>query len=160
MRRPASSSRPSGTSAAPRRRSALAAAWSEVVRPAIAIALVGACAVFYLVACARLSVIECDLRRLEHLAQDEQGRELDLHRQFAELGNAERVRAHIIERGLCRPAAVAHVTLTDVPEALDLALPTAGSDQRMRDMRLGQLPPGQPPAGAVGSLYASASSPQ
>jgi len=160
MRRPASSSRQTGNSAAPRRRSALAAAWLEVIRPAIGIAAVGACAVFYLVACARLSVIECDLRRLEHLAQDEQGRELDLHRQFAELGNAERVRAHIIERGLCRPTAVAHVTLTDVPEALYSTLPTAGSDERMRDLRLGQLPPGELPAGAVGSLYASAPSPQ
>ncbi len=160
MRRPASSSRSTGTSAAPRRPSAFAVAWSEVVRPAIAIALVGACAVCYLVACARLSVIECDLRRLERIAQDEQGRELDLHRQFAELGNAERVRAHIIERGLCRPTAIAHVTLTDVPEALYSALPTAGSDERMRDMRLGQLPPAQLPAGAVGALYAPAPSPQ
>ena len=124
MRRCASSSRPNGTSVAPRRPSALAAAWSEVVRPAIAIALVGGCAVFYLVACARLSVIECDLRRLERLAQDEQGRELDLHRRIAELGNAERVRAHIVDRGLCRPTAVAHVTLTDVPEALHRTLTT------------------------------------
>lgn len=157
MRRPASSIRHSATPAAPRRAFALATAWVEVIRPAIAIAMVGACAVLYLVACARLSVVECDLRRLERIAQDEQARELELHRQFAELGNVEELRSHIVERGLCRPVDVAHVKLTEVPAALYPTLPTGAGDEGDGGRRLGQLPASRL---ALGTLYAAAPPPQ
>ena len=151
MRRPTSPINQRPTPVRPRRVSTIAGVWSSLIHPAIMIGMVGACAALYLVACARLSVIECDLRRLERIAEDEEARELDLHRHLAELRNAERIRAHIADRGLCRPVAVAHVVLEDVPPALQPALPTPERDLRTRQMRLGQLP-----AGATGPLYASA----
>ncbi len=151
MRRPTSSTSQRTTSVRARRVPIVAGMWSSLIRPAIMIGIVGACAVLYLVACARLSVIECDLRRLDRVAEDEEARELDLHRHLAELRNAERIRAHIADRGLCPPVAVAHVVLEDVPPALQPALPTPERDLRTREMRLGQLPPG-----ATGPLHASA----
>lgn len=128
--------------------------WSSLIRPALTIGLVGACAVLYLVACARLSVIECDQRRLERIAEDEEARELNLLRRLAELRNAERIRAHIAERGLCRPVAVAHVRLPDLPPAVCAALPGAEGREQGAPIRLGQLPPDT--AGALHSSPASA----
>lgn len=128
--------------------------WSSLVRPALTIGLVGACAVLYLVACARLSVIQCDQRRLERIAEDEEARELNLHRRLAELRNAEQIRAHIAQRGLCRPVAVTHVSLTDIPPAVRAALPDPEREERGRDIRLGQLPSDSP--GAPYSFPASA----
>lgn len=112
-----------------------------MIGPALLIALAGLGAVIYLVACARLSVIECDQQRLERIAEDEQARELNLQRRLAELGNAEQIRAHVVARGLCRPVAVAHVSLTDVPPAVCALLPGAGREEQGRELRLGQLPP-------------------
>ena len=128
--------------ARPARSNTFGALWSSLVRPALLISFAGACAVFYLVSCARLSVIECDLRRLERTAQDEQAHELGLHRELAELRNAEQIRAHIVDRGLCRPVAIAQVRLTDVPLELAQVLPTRDGGREAAEVRLGQLPSG------------------
>lgn len=113
--------------------------WSNVIRPALAIAAVGAAAVLYLVTCARLSVIECDLQRLERVAEQEQMRELQLRRRLADLRNAGHVREHIAMRGLTRPADFTHVRLGEVPASLSAALPDAAHEEPAT--RLGQLPP-------------------
>jgi hypothetical protein len=118
-----------------------AALGSSLIGPALLIALAGLCAVIYLCACARLSVIECDQRRLERIAEDEQARELNLQRRLAELGNAEEVRTHVVAQGLCRPVDVVHVSLTDVPPTVCALLPGAGREEQGRELRLGQLPP-------------------
>ncbi len=141
MRRHPSSTRRRTPVRSSRRGSFFAGAVWEVLVPAFCIALVGAGAVGYLVVCARLSVIECDLRRLERIADEEKARELDLHRQLAELRNVERIRSYIVERDLSRPMDVAHVVLKDVPPALYPILPTGGAEELGGEMRLGQLPP-------------------
>lgn len=148
-RTPVEEPRDQSSPPAPRR----ADLWFSLIQPALLIGLVGACAATYLIACARLSVIECDQRRLERIAENEEARELNLHRRLAELRNAEQIRAHIGERGLCRPVAVAHVSLTDVPPAVCAVLPGAGPEERGREVRLGQLP-----ADTAGALYPSLAS--
>ena len=113
--------------------------WSEVICPALFIAMIGAGAVVYLFACARISIIECDLRRLERAQQAQQAAECKLHQQLAALQNAEHIQRHIADRRLDRPRGTHHVHLTDVPPALYEALPTASSDRDSREIRLGQL---------------------
>lgn len=124
--------------------------WSELIQPALVIGMIGAGAVMYLLACARISTIECDLRRLERASEAQQAAEFELQQQLAALQNAERIQQHIVATGLDRPCGTQHVRLTDVPPALYEALPTADTDRDTREIRLGQLP-----AGADAPLYAS-----
>lgn len=128
-----------------------ASLWSELLKPALIIALVGAGAVCYLVACARVSIIECDLRRLDRALEHKQTAELALQRQIAELQAADSIQQHISEYGLDRPSGREQVRLTSVPVALQDALPTPDSDRDTREILLGQIPldSGMP-------LYASA----
>ncbi|MEA3402565.1 MAG: hypothetical protein U9R79_15105 [Armatimonadota bacterium] len=137
MRRPTASSR-QHTPIGPPHVSPAARLWSELIKPALVIAMVGGGAVLYLMGCARLSVIECDEQRLERLVQDERARELELHRRLAELRTADEIRTHIAQRGLCRPRGTLHVHLTDVPPRLYAALPTATTEEPPQEIRLGQ----------------------
>ena len=66
--------------------------WSQLVRPAILIGLLGALAVLHLWACARLSVIECDKQRLRRIAGDDQARRAELRRELDSRRNAEVIR--------------------------------------------------------------------
>ena len=125
--------------------------WSEVIKPALYIGLVGAGAVLYLVACARISVIECDLGRLERIIENERVAEFDLQRQLAELRHAESIQRHIVERGLQPPSGHRHVRLTNVPESLYEALPDRDGDRDRREIGITQIA-----EGAEGPLYASA----
>ncbi|MGC9318589.1 MAG: hypothetical protein ACP5KN_11230 [Armatimonadota bacterium] len=137
MRRPTASSRQRTPVGPPRARSG-AHLWSELIKPALVITMIGGGAVLYLVGCARLSVIECDEQRLERLVQDERARELELHRRLAELRTADQIRTHIAQRGLCRPRGTLHVHLTDVPPRLYAALPTPTTEKPPQEIRLGQ----------------------
>ncbi|MGI5817505.1 MAG: hypothetical protein ACOX9R_05345 [Armatimonadota bacterium] len=116
--------------------------WSDLIQPALIIGMIGAGAVVYLWACARVSVIECDLRRLERAGEAQQAVELQLQQHLASVQNAERIQAHIVEHQLDRPCGTRHVHLTDVPAALYEVLPTADSDRDSREIRLGELPGG------------------
>ncbi|MGD9495904.1 MAG: hypothetical protein AB7Y46_06315 [Armatimonadota bacterium] len=128
---------------------------TSLVGPAVIILVVGVIATAHVAACARLSIIECDLQRLQRIAEDEKAQELALQRRLAALRNAEEIRAHVLQRGLCPPVAVAHVRLTDVPPALYAALPASQRGRDTRGTRLGQLP-----SDAAGPLFASASDSQ
>ena len=124
--------------------------WSEIIEPALIIGMIGAGAVAYLFGCARVSVIECDLRRLERAGEAQQAAEFGLQQQLAALRNAERIEEHVRERELGRPDGTHEVRLTDVPPALYEILPTPASDRDTREIRLGQLP-----SGSDAPLYAS-----
>lgn len=126
-------------------------AWSEFVQPALIIGMIGAGAVVYLWACARISIIECDLRRLERASEQQDAVELELQRQLATLQTAEQIQGHIVDRGLDRPRGTCHVVLNDVPPSLYEALPPADSDRDTREIMLGELP-----AGSEAPLHASA----
>jgi hypothetical protein len=131
--------------------------WSEIIWPALVVALMGAGAVVYLFACARISIIECDLRRLDRTREAQQAAECQLQQQLAVLQNAERIQHHIVERQLDRPRGTTHVRLTDLPPELYEALPTAGSDRERREIVLGQLAVGPgAPLHANGRQIASA----
>lgn len=131
--------------------------WTEIIQPALVIGMIGAGAVVYLFACARISIIECDLRRLERAREAQQAVEFELQQQLASLQDAERIQQHIAERGLDRPRGTQPVRLTNVPPALYEALPTPDTDRDSRELRLGQLPaePGAP-LHATGRQLASA----
>ena len=116
--------------------------WSRIIWPALVIGMIGAGAVVYLFACARISIIECDLKRLERAREAQQAAECELQQQLATLRNAERIQQHIAERELDRPRGTQRVYLTDVPPTLYEALPAADSDRDRREIRLGQLPDG------------------
>ncbi|MFO8079089.1 MAG: hypothetical protein R6V07_02180 [Armatimonadota bacterium] len=131
--------------------------WSDIIWPALVIGMIGAGAVVYLFACARISIIECDLRRLDRARQAQQSAEYELQQQLAVLQNAERIQDHIVERELDRPRGTTHVRLTDLPPELYEALPTAGSDRERREIVLGQLAVGPGvPLHANGRQIASA----
>jgi cell division protein FtsL len=131
--------------------------WSELIKPALIIAAIGAGAVLYLVACARISVIECDLQRLERACARQEAAELELQRQLASLQSPDRVQQHIVEHGLEPPTGIVHVALTDVPPSLQQVLPVGGEDSDTREIMLGQLPGGsQAPLHASSRLIASA----
>ncbi len=141
----------------PSRTSPAQRAWSDLIVPALIITMVGAGAVVYLVACARVSVIECDLRRLERAGSQQDVAELELQRQLAALQSADRVQQHIVERGLEQPCGTVHVSLTDVPPSLHEVLPAGDADRDTREIMLGQLPAGsEAPLHASGRLIASA----
>ena len=142
---------------APPRRSSAQRTWSEVIVPALIIAMVGAGAVVYLAACARFSVIECDVRRLERAASQQDVAEMQLQRQLAVLQSADAIQQHIVECGLEQPSGTVHVSLTDVPGSLHEMLPVRDADRDTREIILGQLPPGsEAPLHASGRLIASA----
>jgi hypothetical protein len=124
--------------------------WSDLIQPALIIGMIGAGAVVYLWACARVSVIECDLRRLERAGEAQQAVEFELQQHLASVRNAERIQEHIARRELDRPSGTQHVHLTDVPPALYEVLPSADSDRDRQEIRLGELP-----AGADAPLHAS-----
>jgi len=131
--------------------------WSEVIWPALIIGMIGAGAVVYVFACARISIIECDLRRLERAREAQQAAECELQQQLATLQNAERIQEHIAENDLDRPRGMRRVHLTDVPPALYEALPAVGTDRDRQEIRLGELSPGPgAPLHAAGSQIASA----
>lgn len=135
----------------PNSASAVASLWSEVIKPALYIALAGAGAVLYLVACARVSVIECDLGRLERIIENERAMEFELNQQLAELRHVERIQEHIAERGLQPPRAHRQVRLTNLPASLYEALPEHGEERDPQEIGIGQLAEG------IGApLYASA----
>ncbi len=113
--------------------SAFSRTWDLYIRPALIIGMVGAGVVLYLVACARLSTLECDRRRLERRVEEVRARELELHKQLAELRQTDRIRRHIAERGLTRPRGTIRVELRDMPPSLYAELPSA--DKRRRDLR-------------------------
>lgn len=148
MTRKRASQRQSASRTSPARR-----AIADVIQPALVIALVGAGAVMYLCACARISMIECDLRRLERASEAQQAVEFELQQQLASLRNPERIQVHIEERELSSPRGTRHVHLTDVPATLYEALPASDTDRDTREIRLGRLP-----AGPDVPLYASAHS--
>jgi len=125
--------------------------FTEIIQPALVIGLIGVGAVMYLCACARISMIECDLRRLERAGEAQQAVEFQLQQQLATLQNPERIQQHMEERELSSPRGTHHVHLTGVPPALYEALPTSDTDRDTREIRLGQLP-----AGPAAPLYASA----
>lgn len=131
--------------------SAVARLWSEVIKPALFIGLAGAGAVLYLVACARVSVIECDLGRLERIIENERATEFDLQRQLAELRHVERLQQHIAERGLQPPRTHKQVRLTNVPASLYDALRVRDGDRDRREIGIGEIVEGPGVA-----LYASA----
>ncbi len=114
--------------------------WSELVKPALLIALLGAGAVMYLVGCARVSVMECDLRRLDSLLAEERALEFELQRQLAKERSTERIRLHIRKRGLQPPSGHKHVKLEDVPPSLYEALPRRDGDRELQEILVGQLP--------------------
>ncbi len=141
----------------PPRTSRVQRVWSELIKPALIITMVGAGAVMYLIACARVSVIECDLGRLERAASRQEVAELELQRQLAALRSADRVQEHIVERGLEPPRGAVHVSLVNVPPSLREVLPAGDSDRDTREIRLGRLPAGaDAPLHASGRLIASA----
>ncbi|MFW5868348.1 MAG: hypothetical protein ACOCX2_11060 [Armatimonadota bacterium] len=113
--------------------------WSEVIWPALIIGLIGVGAVVYVFACARISIIECDLRRLERAREAQQAARCELQQQLATMQNAQRIQEHIEEEELDRPTGTRRVHLTDVPPALYEVLPTTGSDHDHREIRLGEL---------------------
>ncbi len=113
--------------------------WSDLIRPAIIIALVGGAAVLYLLACARLSSMQCDLRRLERLVEDRRAQEMELRRRLAEIRKAEEIRSHITRRHLEKPRGYEHVRLADLSPTLYEALPSPERDRR--EVRLGMIPP-------------------
>ncbi len=110
----------------PRRWSQIARMWSELIKPALIIAALGLAAVLQISACARVSVIEWDLRRLEAQERDYASTILDLNRQLADLRAAQNIREHIRDRRLTKETAVEDVTLTGVPEELLAELPRSG----------------------------------
>lgn len=124
--------------------------WSDVIKPALYIGLAGAGAVLYLVACARISVIECDLGRLERVIESEQTAELGLQRQLAELRHVERIQSHIAERGLQSPSGHRHIVLGHVPASLYDTFP-----EQVDDVEIGV---GQVAEGPERPLYAFAES--
>ena len=114
--------------------------WSELIWPALIIAIAGAGAVVYLVACARISVIECDLQRLERASARQEAAELELQRQLASLQSPDRVQQHILEHGLEPPTGVVHIALTDVPPSLEKVLPAGAEDRDGHEIMVGELP--------------------
>ncbi len=107
--------------------------WSELIWPALCVAIAAAGAVTYLALCAQISVIECDLARLEQVMESKRSREFELQRQLAELRHAERIQKHIVERGLQPPSGHRHIRLTDIPPSLYGALPDSELDRDIRD---------------------------
>lgn len=125
--------------------------WSDVIKPALYIGIAGAGAVLYLIACARVSVIECDLGRLERIIESERTAELYLQRQLTELRHAERIQAHIAERGLQPPRGHRHLRIGNVPVSLCEALIDQDADHDRWAAAITQS------SGRVdGPLYASA----
>jgi cell division protein FtsL len=113
--------------------------WSEVIVPAIVIGLVGIIAVAHVYGCARISIIECDLRRLERACEAQEAAQIELKHQLAKLRNAERIQEHIARRQLDSPRGTHHVLLSDLPPGLYETLPAAETDTDRREIRLGQL---------------------
>ena len=113
--------------------------WLEVVQPALVIGVIGAGAVLYLAGCARLSVIECDLARLDRACEQQEAVELELRRRLAQLQTPEAIQGHIAANDLGRPEGTLHVTLTDLPPALAAAFPFTEPGRERRQIGLGRL---------------------
>jgi len=122
--------------------------WAQLIRPALVIALIGTLAVVYLWACARLSVMDCDKRRLQRIAADDEARRAELRTEAAARRSADRILAHAGDRGLKKPRALVHVTVDEVPESLWAEMPRDGSPPPDEGVRLGQLAPGSSAAPA------------
>ncbi len=110
--------------------------WFELIRPALVIAAIGLAAVVYLYGCARLSVIECDLERLDRSIEQQHAVALDLQRQLAQLQTAERIQNHIAEHDLGQPRGTLQITLTDTPPELYAVLPSGDDDRDRKQIGL------------------------
>jgi len=113
--------------------------WCRLIKPALLIALLGAMAVLHLLACARLSVVECDRQRLRRIAADDDARRVQLCRRLTEHRSAEFILRHAKERGLEKPAAVVHITVDEVPQPLWADIPREAPQAAGSAFRLGQL---------------------
>jgi hypothetical protein len=140
MRREATSTDAPRRAGRPLRSSPGSSVWSDLVRPAVLIGLLGGLAVLHLLACARLSLIECDRQRLTRLAADADARRAELRRELAQRRSARLIREHAEARGLEKPARVVQITLDEVPSSLWAEMPHEGSPQPAAAVRLGQLP--------------------
>lgn len=114
--------------------------WWGLIRPALVIALLGGVAVVHLLACARLSTIEWDKQRLTRMLADADAQRAELRQELSEYCSPERILKHAEARGLRKPVRVVHVNVDEVPEALCAELPTAGSEELVAFVRVGQLP--------------------
>lgn len=114
--------------------------WLDLFRPALLIGFLGGLAVLHLLACARLSLIECDRQRLKRVAADADARGAELRRELAQRRNARLIREHAEERGLQKPARVVQITLDEVPTALWAEMPEEGRREPGAAVRLGQVP--------------------
>jgi len=115
-----------------RRPGAVAALWAELIRPAILIALVGFGGVIYISACARVSIMEWDLQRLQQQADEHRERCEELERQIAEAGKSSLIRDHVAERGLTQETEIAEVTVDGVPGEL-LGQPPAAAEVELAE---------------------------
>ena len=100
------------------RSSRLRALWSEFLRPAIVVAAIGAGAVLYISACARVSIMEWDLRTLQQRADERREECILLQRQIAEARKSSVIREHVAEHHLAHAEVTAEVTVSSVPDEL------------------------------------------